>query len=312
MQKIRYEIDPHNRLVLNESGRKSGLSKFRKVLDGRFRTDENNNLSYHIKSPLSEDENIPHQIRLKGEWSLTDNHDLRLTLDKSARETFGDQITLHGEILEAGKNSILFAVTTTKKDNTHSTYVLSLGGWWKADANNRLSFHVKREKAGYDILTFNGAWEIDKTHQIVYQYEKAHLIRKRRKTHTLMFRGYWDIKDKFRISYVLSKDTDSLFEFKTSAGIFREGHIEYEIGIRLANRPKPIRQTVVLFGKWSLKRNVGLIFEIEYENKKRRAIVFGADAEITHKILKLDGEVFLRALKSQRESAVYAGAAWRW
>jgi len=80
-----------------------------------------------------------------------------------------------------------------------------------------------------------------------------------------------------------------------------------------------------------------LIFEIEYENKKTKAIVFGADArltdmdtilfklkneaenkeigvslELSHKILKGDGEAFLRILKANRESAIYAGAAWRW
>lgn len=36
MAKVRYETDPHNRLVISESGRKSELPRFRKVLDGRF------------------------------------------------------------------------------------------------------------------------------------------------------------------------------------------------------------------------------------------------------------------------------------
>ncbi len=172
MKKIQYEIDPYNRLVIPDSGKKSDLPKFRQVIDGRFRLDENNNLSYRVKAPLPEDENIPHQIRLKGEWSLTDDHELRLTLDGQGRQTFGDQITLQGEILDVNKNSLLFAVTMTTKDNTRSTYVLNLGGTWRADENNRISFHVKKEAGRYDILTFNGAWEINKDHQIIYQYER--------------------------------------------------------------------------------------------------------------------------------------------
>jgi len=81
---------------------------------------------------------------------------------------------------------------------------------------------------------------------------------------------------------------------------------------------------------------LGLVFEIEYEDKAAKAIVFGADArltdrdtvsfrlkndmgnkdmgvklELSHKIFKGDGEAFLRVLASGRESAVYAGAAWR-
>ena len=214
---------------------------------------------------------------------------------------------------------------------------MNIGGSWKADENNKLSFHVRKEGGKYDILTFAGMWEINKNHQIIYQYEKARLIHKKRRTHTLTFKGYWDIKDRARISYILSEDTDSVFDFRTSAGIFKENYIQYEIGIGVKNREKQALRTIKLFGKWNLKKDVGLIFEIEYENKTARAIVFGADAKLTnkdtisfrlkndienkdmgidlelsHKIFKGDGEAFLRALTSRRESAIYAGAAWRW
>ncbi len=337
MKKIRYEIDPHNRLVVDSSGKKSGLPKFRRVIDGRFKVDENNELSYHIKAPYPEDEIVPRQIKLKGEWSLTDDHRLRLTLDTLGRATFGDRITLQGEILDVNKNSLLFAVTTTTKDNTRSTYVLDLSGTWKADEHNRLSFHVKKEDGRYDILYFKGVWEIDKNQQIIYQYEKARLIRKKRESHTLIFKGYWDIKDAVRISYLLGKGTDSSFDFRTSAGIFRENYIKYELGIGSTGRSGPVRRTVTLFGRWSLKRGSGLIFEVEYENGKTKEILFGADArltdkdtlsfklkdsveekdmgaslELSRKILKGDGEAFLRLLRSNKESAVYTGAAWRW
>jgi hypothetical protein len=337
MKKIQYEIDPYNRLVVSGSGKSSGLPKFRRVIDGRFSLDKGNNLSYRVKSPLPEDGNIPHQIKLKGEWSLTDDHDLRLTLDGQGRQTFGDRITLQGEILDVNKNSLLFAVTTTTKDNTGSTYLLDLAGTWKADENNRLSFNVKKEDGRYDILSFNGIWEINKNHQIIYQYEKARLIRKKRELRALIFKGYWDIKDAVRVSYLLGKGTDSSFDFRTSAGIFREKYIKYELGIGSTGRTDPVRRTVTLFGRWSLKKDAGLIFEIEYENKKTKRIIFGAEArltdkdtvsfklkndmenkdigvdlELSRKILKGDGEAFLRLLKSNRESAVYAGAAWRW
>ena len=337
MKKIQYETDPHNRLVVSGSGRKSGLPKFRQVIDGRFRLDKDNNLSYRVKAPLPEDENIPHQIKLKGEWSLTDDHLLRLTLDGQGRQTFGDRITLQGEILDVNKNSLLFAVTTTTKDNTRSTYVLNLEGTWKADENNRLSFRVKKEEGGYDILSFNGLWEINKSHQIIYRYEKARLIRKKRQSHALIFKGYWDIKDAVRISYLLGKETDSSFDFKTSAGIFKKDYIRYELGIGLSGRIGPVRRTITLYGKWNLKKDVGLTFEVDYENKRAKQIVFGADArltdrdtiifklkndvenkdmgvnlELSRKIFKGGGEAFLSLLKSNRESAIYAGAAWRW
>lgn len=337
MKKIRYEIDPYNRLVINDSGKKSDLPKFRRVIDGRFKTDEDNNLSYHIKAPYPEDERVPRQIKLKGEWSLTDDHELCLTLDTLGRSTLGDRITLQGQILDVNKNSLLFAVTTTTKDGTRSTYALDLNGTWKADENNRLSFHVKREGGRYDILSFDGAWEIDKNHQIVYQYEKSRLVRKKRESHTLTFKGYWDIKDAVRISYLLGAGTDSSFDFNASAGIFKSNYIKYELGVGLSGRPDPVRRTVTLSGRWAIKRGSGLTFEIGYGNNKMRRLVFGADAmltdkdtisfklkndtenkdmgvslELSHKLLKGDGEAFMRLLRSNKESAVYVGAAWRW
>lgn len=331
MQKVRYELDPYNRLV------RSDLRKFRQVLDGRFRTDGNNELSYHVKAPLSGGEKIPHQLRLKGAWSLTDDHTLRLTLDKSGRETFGDELTLEGDIIDVRENSLLFALTTAAKDETRSTYVLALGGTWKADEHNRLSFHIKRSGGKTDILTFTGTWELNKDHQIIYQYEKARLLRKKRQTHILTFKGYWQIRDDTRISYVLSGDTDSVFDFTVSAGVFKEDYIQYEVGIGLADRWKPALRTIRLSGAWKPKKGTGLVFEIEYENGKIDAVVFGADValtdkgtisfrlkdtahkrdlgvvlELSQKILKGGGEAFLHMLASRREAAIYAGAAWRW
>ena len=312
MQKVLYEIDPYNRLVINNAGKKSDLPKFRKVLDGRFKTDEFNNLSYHIKLPLSDKEKIPNQIRFRGEWSLTDKHELKLTLEKEARETFGDSITLQGEILDVDKSSLLFAVTTTTKEKTQATYALILSGSWRADRNNRLSFHVRKENGRYDILIFNGVWEINKNHQIVYQYEKARLLRKKRETHTLIFKGRWNIKESLRVSYVLSADTGSAFDFKTSAGILDKDHIQYELGIGIAGRARPVKRTITLSGKWNMTKNAALTFEIEYENKIIKAINFGAALKFSRKIAGGDGEAFLRAIASKRESAVYAGAGWRW
>lgn len=337
MQKIRYEVDPYNRLAVDSSGRESGLAEFRRVLDGRFKTDQANNLTYLVKAPLSQGENIPNQIKLAGSWSLMSDHKLCLTLDKSARKTFGDRIILQGEILDVDDNSILFAVNTKTKDGASSTYALNLSGSWKADRYNRLTFCVKREGGTGDVLTFNGAWEVDKHHRLTYQYERARLATKKKDVHTLTFDGYWDIKDALRLSYVLSEATDSAFEFRAGAGVFREGYIKYEIGIGAAGRQTPETRAVTLSGTWNLKKNTGLTFDVKYDGRKTRAIVFGADArisgndtvsfrlrsgfgnkdigaslELRRKLLKGDAEAFLSACASRRESAVYAGAAWKW
>ena len=337
MQKVRYEIDPYNRLILDESDGESDLPVFRRVLDGRFGTDENNNLTYNIKTPLSPSDTIPNQIKLKGEWSLTGDHRLRFTLDKLARQTLGDQLTFTGQILDVKEDSLLFSATTRTKDGEETTYVINLSGTWNADENNRLSFHVRKEDGAYDILTFTGTWDTGKNNQIIYQYEKAELIRKKRETHTLTFKGYWDIKDKARISYVLGADSDSVFNFSVGAGIFRDGYIKYQVDIGAVTDADFSARTITLSGEWKLKKDLGLIFEAEYEGSRPRAIVFGAEAELTdkdmvifrlkngidnsdigaslelsHKVFDGDGEIFLRAIKDGGQTAIYAGGAWNW
>lgn len=332
MEKIKYEFDPHNRLTATSNA----LRGVRKVLDGQFKIANHNTLTYHIKAPVPSDIKAPHQVKLKGIWSLTKDHQLRLTLDKWRRQTFGDQLTLQGEILDVKKNSLLFLVTARTKDDMPSSYILELGGSWQADEHNRLNFRINKEHSRFDYLTFEGAWEINKNNQITYNYQKEQLARKNKKIHTLIFKGYWDIKNKARLSYVIDAPSASGFDFNTSIGIFKDDYIKYELGIGLSRKKQPIKRTITLFGKWKIKKDIGLVFEVEQEDKKIQVIVFGAEVKLTdkgtvsfnlrnslnkeigaelelsHDLFNGDGQAFLRLLKSKRESAILAGVGWRW
>ena len=332
MQKLKYELDPHNRLV----ARGEGLQGLRRVLDGNFRISAHNTLTYHIKAPVPRDIKAPHQLQLKGTWSLTEDHQLRLTLDKWKRQTFGDQLTIRGQILDVQKNSLLFAVTTRTKQGALSVYILELAGSWQADKHNRLTFRVDKEQGRFDTLTLEGAWELNDNYQIAYRYQEEKLTRKSRKSHTLIFKGYWDIQDKARLSYVMDQDIGSGFDFNTGIGIFKDGYIKYELGIGLSQKMRPVKRTVTFLGSWKLNRDIGLVFEIERAGRKIQAIVFGAEVKLTDKgaalfslkdslnrgigaelelsrdIFKGDGRTFLRLLQSKQESAILAGAGWRW
>ncbi|MFH1856983.1 MAG: hypothetical protein ABH836_07180 [Candidatus Omnitrophota bacterium] len=335
-EKITYEIDPYNRLIINKSGKESSLPMFRQVLDGRFKIDGNNIATYQIKAPASGGTDMPHQVKLHGEWSLSKDHSLCLTLNKLGRETLGDKLTLRADIIDAAKNSIVFAVTTRAKENIQSTYILQLKGTWHADEHNRITFMVKREEGKNDILTFRGAWEINKQHEIIYQYEKTRLTRKEKEIHTLTLKGYWDIKDKLRVSYVLDQQSNSAIDFKTGLGFFKDNYIKYEVSIGGSLKPNSIKRAVTLSGKWKIKKGVGLTFEVKYENRRVHAIVFGAQAKLTAKdsisfelknkqnedigaklelsreILNGDGLSFLRFLKSKDETSVFVGAGFKW
>ncbi|UCB56869.1 MAG: hypothetical protein JSV30_06660 [Candidatus Omnitrophota bacterium] len=335
MPKLRYEVDPHNRLVVSGTDKKLPLGRFRRVFDGRFKIGPGNTLIYHIKGPmygLGPEEKTPHQVKLRGKWALTKNHDLVLTLDKWRRQRIGDELTLQGEVIAAEASSLLFAVTTRSEKDLASTYLLKLQGIWQADEHNRLIFRVKRGQGRHDTLIFEGIWEINKHHRIIYHYKKAQLTRKKTLDKTITFKGYWDIVRRNRLSYNLSLDNKSGFDFKTGLGRLDKGYIKYEIGIGVT----PVRRIVILFGKWKIKKNTGLLFEIEYEKGKPQAIIFGAEARLTkqdkiefklknifHKdlgmelklsrrLIKGDGEAFLKLLRDKEEVSVYVGGAWRW
>ena len=332
MEKLKFEFDPHNRLAVKSNS----LRGVRKVLDGQFKISACNSLAYHIKAPVPADIKIPHQLKLKGIWELTREHQLRLTLDKWSRQTFQDQLTLQGEIIDVRKNSLLFAVTARTKDDMPSMYTLELSGVWQADENNRLTFRAQNEYGRTDTLTFEGIWQIDDNYRITYSYHKENLLRKTKESHTLIFRGQWDIQDKARLSYVIDSDSGSGFDFKTGMGIFKDGYIKYELGIGLSRRKRPVKRAIIFFGSWKLDKNTGLIFEAEREGKKIQDIVFGAEAKLTAEgtlalrlknalnkgmgaelelsqdIFDGDGQAFLRLLQSRQESAILAGVGWRW
>lgn len=332
MEKIKYEFDPHNRLTVENSA----LRGVRKVLEGQFKTARHNTLTYHVKTPVPSGVKAPHQLKLRGSWSLTEEHQLRLTLDKWKRQTFGDQLTIQGEIIDVQKNSLLYAVTTRTKQGSPSVYILELSGSWQADEQNRLTFRVDKERGCTDPLTFEGIWQINENYQIIYRYQREGLVRKSKKIYTLIFKGFWDIQDKARLSYIIDKNTDSRFDFKTSLGIFKDDYIKYELGIGLRRKKLPVKRTIAFFGSWKLKKNTGLVFEVEQGKRKIQAIVFGAQVKLTDKgavlftlrnslnngigrelelsqdIFKGEGSRFLRLLQSKQESAILAGAGWRW
>lgn len=303
MEKVKYEFDPHNRLTVKSDS----LRGVRKVLDGQFKISGHNALTYHIKAPVSAGIKAPHQVKLNGVWSLTKDHQLRLTLDKWQRQTFGDQVTLQGELLSARKNSLLFAVATQAKDGMTSTYALELSGVWQAGRDNRLTFRVDKENGRTDSLIFNGAWQVDENYQLIYNYQKARLARKRKEIHNLIFKGHWDIKDKLRLSYVLDADSASRFDFIAGAGIFKGDRIKYEVEIGLGQKRRPVKQTVIFRGGWKIGKNA-VAFNLR-NNLNRET---GAGIEVSREIFRGGGQAFLRLVKSGREAAILAGAGWRW
>lgn len=177
-EKIQYEVDPFNRLILSKTSRASRAPKFRHILDGKFKIGKNNTLTYQVKSPPPPA--IPQQLKLSGDWSLDKEHNLVFTLDKENNQQAKDKISLKGEIIDVKSDRLEFAVSAKDTASRMHFYILRLQGRWQADKYNRLSFLAEKEDGLYDILTLTGMWEINK--------EKL--------TRTLSFKGFWDVAKK--------------------------------------------------------------------------------------------------------------------
>ncbi len=329
-EKIRFEIDPFNRLIYKETGKKSKLPGGRTVLEGSFKIDKNNNLIYEVKKSLLSA--IPENVKFKGNWSLDTNHNLILTLNKWGNQIYGNKLVIKTDLREAEANRLTFEAATKDFSGKTRLYLLNFSGRWQADKFNRLNFNVKREKGEINTLTLEGGWEVNRKNEIIYTYMKSHLKRKTTIKRTLTFTGYWDITEKHRINYILNKEIHSEFNFEVSVGKPVKRGMEYKIGFGAF----PARGKITLFGQWKVNKNLGLIFEMPREKGKSRGIIFGAscklgkhnnlefrlknkkgedlgiDVKISRKLIKEAGELFVRAVKSGKEFSILAGVGFRW
>jgi hypothetical protein len=329
-EKIRYEIDPHNRLVSEKTGRESEVPWFRTVLDGEFEIDENNNVTYHVKKSQVSD--TPQQVKLRGKWALDKDHNLVLTLDKWGNQIAGNKLAVESELIDAKDNRLSFAVTSKDSENNSHIYIVKLGGRWQADEHNRLMFNVEKEAGVTDKITLTGAWEVNQQNEIIYTYEKSLPEKDEKITKTITFKGYWEIAGKHRIIYVLNKAIGSEFDFKVSVGKPAARGLEYELGVGAT----PSKKTITLFGSWRVNKKVGLLFEMPYVEGKVRSVILGGwgkldknhkleirlqnkigedlgiDVKLSRSLLEGQGEAFIRALRSKEEVSIVAGVGFRW
>ncbi|MBU3912209.1 MAG: hypothetical protein KKD90_06465 [Candidatus Omnitrophica bacterium] len=329
-EKIIYETDPHNKLIAKKTGKASGVTGYRQVLDGQFKTGKGNSLAYHVKKSSHYD--IPQQVKLFGRYSLDRDRNLVFTLNKWNNQVEGNKLIIKGQLLDAKDDELSFTVGTRDSLGNAAIHILKLSGAWQADKNNRLSFNVTREKGSVDNLLLEGAWKVNGNNEIVYAYTKTRLKTKEKITNALTFKGYWDITEKCRISYVLNKEIDSRFDFKVGFIRPTKSSLEYKISVGAKHATK----TLSLCGKWKLSKRSELLFEIPYEGGEIQGIAFGANCRLnenntinlklknrrgedlgislrlSRKILKDQGEIFMQALREEKELSLLTGIGFRW
>lgn len=277
--RLRYQFDEANRLTVRERLRPV------RVVEGRVTTDAQNRLVYRVDDAGRDGEpGAPQAVTLDGDWSLTDEHGLALTL----RERGGgkaQRLYVNGALTGAAANALIFTLArgTSGADDALGRRV-ALAGRWRADARNRLVFLVQKADGSEDRLTLQGGWELDEHHQLVYRYRRL-AVGRRAESHTVVFDGAWDIPGADRLAYRLAGSSRSAFEFRASLRtrslMAAEGQLVYEVGLGLTRGPR--RQRVTLFGTWKLNRNASVTFEIPYAGGRVQGIRFEAAVALSRR-----------------------------
>ena len=272
--------------------------------------------------------------QVKGEWRLDDRHRLNY---KSEDE--GEEFELETSFVAAEPEALVFSITEKQENGKTVTGLAKLQGAWRANDQNQIEFEVTRQSGKNDVLTFTGRWKVGANHEIIYSYRTRPLKTRNSKLQALVFKGWWDITEKNRLTYLLEGESDSAFRFRgtfqTPSILAKKGELHYQLGVEAEGKQEKF-QTITLFGKWKLSNALELSFEIEYPQGERREIRFGAEYALTRdftvaaKLMNKEGDplgveviltrefleghaqAFVRLKKSLAESAVEAGITIPW
>ena len=270
---------------------------------------------------------------VEGVWEMGPGGEIRYR-----RRGSDEEVALTGDLLSADSNSLTFRLRETRRAEDVRLRQMSLRGRWKMDDQNRLAFLVEREQGPQEVLTLEGGWEVGPTNEILYRFERTDLKRGSRSLHEIRFEGYWELGKERGLSYVLDADTGSAFHFRgafqTASLRQKSGALRYQIGLEAEGKKR--LQTITLFGKWKLSRDLSLEFEVPYSGGFRRSISFGAayswdrrttvsarlsapgggplgvELTLSREFLGGQGEAFVRLRRSLEETAAEAGVRVRW
>src|SRR3989338_9059164 len=270
---LRYEFDGLNRLVIRDP---SDLLQPRQVLDGELIVDSDNRLRYRLRHTSGKAASDGRDILLDGTWKLSPAHRLGVVLHPQA-EGARQAVFLNATIVDVKDDALIVSLWRRSDGGVRTSQTLSLSGRWQADARNRLTFLVAKSDGAEDRLVLDGAWSVDRRHQLLYRYEQPQVGRQPSAIHTLRFSGMWDLRPEARLVYRLDVESRSAFEFQTSLQSAslnaREGKIASQVGVRLSGG-RLVRQRVTLFGAWKLNRDLSVSFEIPYAGGRMESVHF--------------------------------------
>ena len=340
--RLKYEVDPLNRLVvtLPSGGMPSRRRKL--VLEGEFTTDKNNTLMFNIRTPEPELKRFlpgppqgqkDYRVKFEGTWSLTPEGALKLSLAKSAGGARGNYLVLKTGIISASSGELIFSLRSKESNNSWQTRMLKLSGHWEIAPGNRLKFAVTRKRHKPDSLLFSAAWEVGKNYEITYRGERARLKTKTSRKGSFSLKGTWQIHSRRQLVFLVEGDDRSRLDIKamlqTPSIRAKKGEIRYRAGIGLRSGRR-VGRYITFFGKWRINRDLSIDFEVRsgrsliqtfhfkagYSPDRKSKVTFslkddkgkglGMEVTFTRDFFK-SAEAFIRLRSGLQEKAVEAG-----
>lgn len=268
-----------------------------------------------------------------GAWELTPRHQVRYR--RRGRE---ETVVLTADLVAAEPAGLTVQVTGDQLDGDLVGQTLTLRGRWQADAANRLTFLVERERGRFDRLILGGGWGLGPHQELLYRVQRTD-ARGRPIIRTLTFRGAWELPAGRQLTYLLEAASDSAFRFRgafqTPSVLAKAGELRYQLGAEAGGRRGYVR-TITLFGKWKLSRDLALSFELPVGQGRPHTMRFdatyalgprqtvtaalaagdgrplGLEVIFSRQFLQGQGEAFVRLRRALEESAVEAGLRVRW
>jgi len=296
--KVWYEVDPHNRLIIKSPPGKSRVKKFRKIVHGRFKTDNKNRLFYEVSKSSGID--TPQKIGFGGRYSLDKRRNLIFTLNKWGNQCQGNRLRLRTGIVNADAGEIIFVLNSKISEKKRHLYTMNLHGSWHSDKNNRLTFGVKKKNNKRDDLTLFSAWRLNKDNEIIYNCGPD--------ANDITLKGQWRIVDRYRLGYVLHKGINLALNFKTSLGQIvpraKKTYVKFDVAIDLSKK-KRITRKVVFTCTCKLGKHRRIVLEVSPRMRK-------ASLRLTKEILNKKGIAYIESFFKDKERYLGAGLAFRW
>ncbi len=233
-------------------------------------------------------------LRLKGSWRLDEQHQLSYQVEGKGFESLPRMLKFQTDLVSLDHNALGVLITHSSKGFAEQTVVFQLKGQWIVDRYNRLRFKVKRMKGSSDRLRFDGHWDLNQEHHIVYTAQQTATREKQK----LVLKGQWKMLDDRYLAYYfqLGKHDPLIIRayLQTRHIRSKKDHIRYRWGVGFHKSKRSYRK-ISFWGLWKVSHDLDVQFSLD----QNRA---GWTYRFTVKALAWTGGRWMLSLKHTQRS----------